>query len=602
MSIEDGGGKRRAKLGRGLSSLLGEDEDDKSQLDRLRQSKTVAIDQIAPGRFQPRRIFDGEEINALAESIREKGVLQPILLRRHPNDDDVYELIAGERRWRAAQIAQLHEIPALIREFDDRDALEIALIENIQRQDLTPIEEAEGFRRLIDDHGHSQEAIAQAVGKSRSHVANTLRLLSLPPTARAYLEDGKITAGHARALLQSEDPETLVEEIIAKGLTVRQAEERARGDAPPADRPKAPKSQAPARPRSSGDKDPDILAAERATSTAIGLAVEIDSADNGESGAVVVHYQTLDQLDLVLSRLAGAGMTAVPAEAPDGPIWEDPPETDGGAPADVPVDFGALLAETDALLTDDDGENEVRVGHPDDEVDEIEDGDDVDLSDASESASPSQDDDLEDPQLSSEPLKAVALGFRRLNAGPDGEEIPESAMASTAASSEAASADDDLDDLEIEDDDLLIDDQDTGEDMGLTDLDRSGEDDGSPADVGDTDVPEEETDVSLEGEDVAEDPAAEPAPETIIASIAGLDDEYDEAGGAAALSEIVPDDPFDDPIPGPLSFEDGDEDDADDSPVSPMEDTAPPSAAAAESDEDVLIMDDDDDDPLIPKG
>src|SRR5882757_503425 len=174
---EDG---RRRNLGRGLSALFGEESEDYAALDRLRQAKAVPIDFVRAGRFQPRRNFDAEALRALADSIREKGVLQPILVRRHPADASAYEIIAGERRWRAAQLAQLHEIPVVIRELDDREALEVALVENVQRQDLTALEEAEGYRRLMEEFAHTQENLAKSVGKSRSHVANTMRLLALP--------------------------------------------------------------------------------------------------------------------------------------------------------------------------------------------------------------------------------------------------------------------------------------------------------------------------------------------------------------------------------------------------------------------------------------
>ena len=194
--------RRRAtnKLGRGLSALLGDEEEDQAQLDRLRQTRSLPVERLTPGPFQPRRRFDAEELAELAESIREQGVLQPVLVRRAP-DGDSYEIIAGERRWRAAQLAQLHEIPVLVREFDDRTAMEIALVENVQRRDLTALEEADGYHRLIEEYGHSQEEVARAVGKSRSHVANTLRLLNLPGEVRTLLEDGQLTAGHARTLI-----------------------------------------------------------------------------------------------------------------------------------------------------------------------------------------------------------------------------------------------------------------------------------------------------------------------------------------------------------------------------------------------------------------
>src|SRR4051812_29588858 len=186
--------RRRRSLGRGLSALLGDDaEEFASAAERDRNPRSLPVDQIQPGRFQPRRHFDGDSLQGLVESIRDKGVLQPLLVRRLPGAGAGYELIAGERRWRAAQLAQLHEVPVIIRDFEDGEALEIALIENIQRQDLTPIEEAEGYRRLMEEFGHTQEMLGQVIGKSRSHVANTLRLLALPDPVKTMLADGRLS-------------------------------------------------------------------------------------------------------------------------------------------------------------------------------------------------------------------------------------------------------------------------------------------------------------------------------------------------------------------------------------------------------------------------
>jgi ParB family chromosome partitioning protein len=293
VSSEDGGsGKQR--LGRGLSSLLGEDEGEQGSTDRLRQSRTVPIEQVTPGRFQPRRRFDDDGLSSLAESIREKGVLQPILVRRADDHDGAYEIIAGERRWRAAQRAQLHEIPVLVRTFEDNEALEIALIENIQRQDLTPLEEAEGYQRLIDDHGHTQEVIAQTVGKSRSHVANTLRLLSLPDGVRMLVDSGALTAGHARALLMAEDPGGLAHKVVAEGLSVRATEKLA----------KKPTTESGKTSRVGGGaaKDPDTLVLESDLTRELGLKVDIRHHEN--VGTLTLHFDTLDQFDLILGRLS----------------------------------------------------------------------------------------------------------------------------------------------------------------------------------------------------------------------------------------------------------------------------------------------------------
>ena len=290
-------GAKRASLGRGLSALFGEDADDYSQLDKVRQSKQVPVEFIHPGKYQPRRKFDEEAIQGLVDSIRDKGVLQPLLVRRDPDSGNSYELIAGERRWRAAQLAGLHEVPVVIRDFTDREALEIALIENIQRQDLTPLEEAEGYRRLMEEFDHTQEDLARALGKSRSHVANMMRLLSLPDPVKTMVQDGALTAGHARALLTASDPVLVAREVVDRGLSVRQTEELMRGDAP-----KARKGSGPA-PANPVLKDVDLINLEEEISARIGLKVAI--TPQGKRGTITIHYQTLDQLDDVLRRLGG---------------------------------------------------------------------------------------------------------------------------------------------------------------------------------------------------------------------------------------------------------------------------------------------------------
>jgi ParB family transcriptional regulator, chromosome partitioning protein len=280
-------GKRRG-LGRGLSALFGEESDDHAAGDRQRVGKTVPIGFLRAGRFQPRHRFDDDGLRALAQSIREKGVLQPLLVRRHPDHANGYEIIAGERRWRAAQLAQLHEVPVIVKELDDRAALEIALVENIQRADLTALEEAEGYRRLLAEFGHTQEALAISVGKSRSHVANMMRLLTLPDPVKQLLDSGALSAGHARALLGAADPAALAREIVRRGLNVRQAEglvkkgKTKRGKATPA-------------------KDADTVALERDLANLLGLKVAISFG--GRGGALTIHYRTLEQLDEVIRRL-----------------------------------------------------------------------------------------------------------------------------------------------------------------------------------------------------------------------------------------------------------------------------------------------------------
>ena len=292
-------GAKRKQLGRGLSSLLGKDtsvEDIKS----TNINQAISISNIQPGVGQPRRVFDDEELSALAKSIQERGVLQPLLLRRLSAGQEKYEIIAGERRWRAAQIAQLHEVPAVIKEFSDQEVLEIGLIENIQRSDLQPLEEADAFQRLIDEYGHTQELVAQAVGKSRSYVANSLRLLALPLRARNYLETGRITAGHARALLASPEIEKLADYVVSGELSVRATEKLVQDRL---------KNKKPSRLNGARRKkldpyslNPDILALEQSISEKTGLKVEVKTKE-GQNGFVTIHYQTLDQFDDIVKKL-----------------------------------------------------------------------------------------------------------------------------------------------------------------------------------------------------------------------------------------------------------------------------------------------------------
>lgn len=288
-------GKR--SLGRGLSALLGAENEDYASLDRVRLSKMVPIELVHPGPFQPRHNFDDAQLQALSDSIRQNGILQPILVRRHPQTPNAYEIVAGERRWRAAQLAQLHEVPIVIRELGDREALELALVENVQRQDLSPLEEAEGYRRLLDEFGNTQEDLAKRVGKSRSHIANTLRLLNLPDSVKALLEEGKLTAGHARALLNAADPAAIAKEVVTKGLNVRQTERLVQNGRKPSARTSAA-AAAPSHPA----KDPDTVALERDLSALLGLKVTISF--QGQGGSLTIHYQTLEQLDDVLQRLS----------------------------------------------------------------------------------------------------------------------------------------------------------------------------------------------------------------------------------------------------------------------------------------------------------
>ena len=291
-----GPGARPAGLGRGLMALLGEDEAKQSgQTERVLASRTLPVEQLKPGRFQPRLKFDDEPFKSLVESVRAKGILQPILVRRDPDTPHLYEIVAGERRWRAAQAAQLHEVPVVIREMADRDALEVALVENIQRQDLTAIEEADGYRRLMDEFGHTQEALSKALGKSRPHIANQLRLLTLPKTVKDFINEGALSAGHARTLIGAPDPESLAIKIVAEGLSVREAEDLAKNARPTKKGESAPRKGAVA-------KDADTLAIERELGSLLGLNVDIAFKNGG--GKLTIHYKTLDQLDDVLRRIS----------------------------------------------------------------------------------------------------------------------------------------------------------------------------------------------------------------------------------------------------------------------------------------------------------
>jgi ParB family chromosome partitioning protein len=286
---------KRSPLGRGLAALLKDDRGTAAaEAEGARAPRLVPVGNLHPGRLQPRRRFDPEALEALAASIRQQGVLQPLVVRPLADRPQHFEIIAGERRWRAAQRAALHEVPVVVKPLKDRDALEIALIENIQREDLTALEEAEGYRQLIEQYGYTQEALATAVGKSRSHVANLLRLLGLPASVQEMLQDGRLSAGHARALVTVHDAASLAQQIVARGLSVREAETLAQGakTAPTAARAKRGAARA---------RDADTAALERDLSAQLGLKVTIDF--DGKGGRLSVHYRTLDQLDDVLQRL-----------------------------------------------------------------------------------------------------------------------------------------------------------------------------------------------------------------------------------------------------------------------------------------------------------
>ena len=288
-------------LGRGLSALLGDDSEDYAKPEKKHGNKNVPIEFLRPGRFQPRHSIDKANIEELAQSIRDKGILQPILVRRHPNDPSAYEIIAGERRWHAAQRASLHEVPVIIKELADRNALEVALVENLQRLDLSPLEEAESYRRLMQEFEYTQEALAKGVSKSRSHVANMMRLLDLPDVVKQLLDAGELSAGHARALLGAVDPTAHAKHVIAKGLNVRQTERFVQHDAK-----RKPFAVAPP------TKDADTIILEQELTDLLGLKITINHRTN--HGHVIVHYKSLDQLDHFLRRLRG-GASATSNEA-----------------------------------------------------------------------------------------------------------------------------------------------------------------------------------------------------------------------------------------------------------------------------------------------
>jgi ParB family chromosome partitioning protein len=284
----------RAKgLGKGLSALLGEAPTSAPPAEALSRGgpREIEIGRIRPNPHQPRTHFDETAIDELADSIAERGVLQPILLRA---SGDGFEIVAGERRWRAAQRAGLHAIPAIVREIDDSVTAELALIENIQREDLNAVEEAEGYRQLVNRYGHTQEAVAKIVHKSRSHVANLLRLLDLPEFVRQSLMRGDINMGHARAVAAAPDPEALTREVVAKGLSVRQAEARAK---------RAKRGHSELVLDKSRAVDPDLAALERQLGDMLGVRVQV--AHKGQGGQVSLHYSTLDQLDMICQRLTG---------------------------------------------------------------------------------------------------------------------------------------------------------------------------------------------------------------------------------------------------------------------------------------------------------
>jgi ParB family transcriptional regulator, chromosome partitioning protein len=279
---------QKRRLGRGLAALIGDDTTEEAVVQDIRSLRHVPIELLYANPNNPRKRFAEEDLETLASSLRSRGLLQPLVVR--PRPEGGFEIVAGERRWRASQRAGLHELPVLVRELDDKATLEIALIENIQRADLNPLEEARAYRQLMEQYGHTQQELAEAVGKSRSHIANTIRLLTLPEETLEKIADGRLSPGHARTLIVSTEPDNLANQIIDHKLTVRQAEELARNVAN-GSKPTLPKH-----------KDADTKAFEKQLTEALGLSVTIKHKDK-VGGQVVIAYKTLDQFDEIVKKL-----------------------------------------------------------------------------------------------------------------------------------------------------------------------------------------------------------------------------------------------------------------------------------------------------------
>ena len=290
--------RKQRGLGRGLSALMADVEPTRTDAapdqDPTRALRRVPVEDIYPNPDQPRRGFSQDALEELAASIREKGVIQPLIVRPRPNQSGQYEIVAGERRWRASQMAQLHDVPVLIREFNDTEVLEVAIIENIQRADLNPIDEANGYAQLMERFGHTQDQLSQALGKSRSHIANMTRLLTLPEEVQTLLTTGKLSAGHGRTLVGRPDALDLAETIVKNGLSVRAAEQLTRKT----------KSDSQPKDRSPADKDADTKQIEHELTAHLKMKVTIDHMPNTEKGKVTLHYRSLQQLDDLLKHLS----------------------------------------------------------------------------------------------------------------------------------------------------------------------------------------------------------------------------------------------------------------------------------------------------------
>ncbi|MEM7747494.1 MAG: ParB/RepB/Spo0J family partition protein [Pseudomonadota bacterium] len=284
---------QKGRLGRGLAAMIGEQNAPEPRLPDEGVQRVVPVDQLAAGELNPRQEFREDELTELADSIRQKGLVQPLIVRE--NNAGSYEIVAGERRWRAAQRAGLHMVPVIVRSLSDQEVLELAIIENVQRADLNAIEEASGYRELIERFAYTQDKLSDVIGKSRSHLANTLRLLKLPAIVQAMVREGQLTAGHARALIGRDDAEQLAQKIIDQDLNVREVEALVQAM-------DLAKEQPPM--RRIREKDPDTRAFEKELTEALGLKVELKKG-NGESGTLAIKYTNFDQLELVRERLAG---------------------------------------------------------------------------------------------------------------------------------------------------------------------------------------------------------------------------------------------------------------------------------------------------------
>lgn len=287
-------------LGRGLSALMADVQTEPaktaSEQPARKPDMMIPIGHIKANPKQPRRQFSQEALDELTASVKEKGIIQPLIVRHHPNEEGVFEIVAGERRWRAAQAARLHEVPAIVRSYSEREAYEIAIIENIQRADLNAVEEAAGYKQLMDQFGHTQEQLSEALGKSRSHLANMMRLLNLPGEVLDYVRDGRLSAGAARAMITAEDPLALAKAAVAKGMSVREIEKLAKGGEP---------KKSAARPATYKTKDADTVALEGDLSATLGMRVSIDHKTGDEGGSITISYKTLEELDDLCAKLGG---------------------------------------------------------------------------------------------------------------------------------------------------------------------------------------------------------------------------------------------------------------------------------------------------------